>query len=233
MTSQIQTIGFIGAGRIGSAVARLAVDAGYDVVLSNSRGPETLAGLVSELGPRARAATREEAAEAADALVVTIPLHAYDEVPVAPLDDVVVLDTGNYYPERDGRITVLDEHRGTTSGLLQEHLPAAHVVKAFNTIHSEAIVPLARPSGSEDRTALPIFGDDGTARTMAIEVLDALGFDAQDGGDLSESWRAENGQPAYGMPYATDGDVGRPRSAGAEEVARLLAEADRDGVDPV
>ncbi|GAA1906435.1 NAD(P)-binding domain-containing protein [Nocardioides lentus] len=235
MTSQIrteiQTVGFIGAGRIGSAVARLAVDAGYDVVLSNSRGPETLADLVADLGPRARAASREEAAEAADALVVTIPLHAVGDVPVAPLDGTIVLDTNNYYPDRDGHVAALDEHRATTSGLLQEHLPGAHVVKVFGTINSEAIVPLARPSGDPERCALPVFGDDADAKARAVALLDRLGYDVHDGGGLDESWRAENGQPAYGMPYATDGDMARPRPASADEIAALLARADREDVE--
>src|SRR6476620_4227654 len=106
------TIGLIGAGNIGSTVAKLAVDAGYDVVLSNSRGPETLTELVSELGDRARAGTAQEAAEAGDVVVVTVPLKAFREVPVEPLRGKVVIDTNNYYPQRDGHIAELD-HEST------------------------------------------------------------------------------------------------------------------------
>src|SRR4051812_11970032 len=113
------TIGLIGSGNIGSTVARLAVDAGYDVVLSNSRSPETLSGLVERLGPRARAATPAEAAEAADIAVVTVPLKNYQQVPVEPLRGKVVIDTNNYYPDRDGHLPELDAESTTTSELLQ------------------------------------------------------------------------------------------------------------------
>src|SRR3954470_7379431 len=127
---EIRTIGTIGAGNIGTAVARLAIAAGYDVVLSNSRGPETLAGLVAELGPHASADTPEGAATRGDLVVVTIPLRAIDAVPVAPLAGKVVVDTNNYYPERDGQIAELDDRSGTSAGLLQRHLPESRVVKA-------------------------------------------------------------------------------------------------------
>ncbi|MGZ4498188.1 MAG: NADPH-dependent F420 reductase, partial [Nocardioides sp.] len=117
------TIGLIGAGNIGSTVARLAVNAGHDVVLSNSRGPETLADLVAELGDHARAATAAEAAAAGDVVVVTIPLKSYRDVPVEPLRGKVVIDTNNYYPQRDGEIAELEDESTTTAELLQAHLP--------------------------------------------------------------------------------------------------------------
>ena len=129
------TIGLIGSGHIGSTVARLAVDAGHDVVLSNSRGPETLTDLVDELGPHARAATAAEAGAAGDIVVVTVPLKAYLDVPVEPLRGKVVIDTNNYYPQRDGHIAELDDESTTVSELLQAHLPESHVVKAFNNIY--------------------------------------------------------------------------------------------------
>src|SRR5689334_19959945 len=132
--SGVETIGLIGSGNIGSTVARLAVAAGYHVVLSNSRGPETLSSLVSELGPLARAATPAEAAAAGDMVVVTVPLRAYRSVPVEPLAGKVVIDTNNYYPDRDGRIAEIDNGTATVSGLLQQHLGTAKVVKAFNNI---------------------------------------------------------------------------------------------------
>src|SRR5688572_24368571 len=125
------TIGFIGAGHIGSQVARLAISHGYSVVMSNSRGPETLAALVRELGPSARAATAVDAAKAGDIVVVTVPLKNYRQVPVAPLAGKIVIDTNNYYPQRDGHIPELDNESTTTSELLQAHLPASKVVKAF------------------------------------------------------------------------------------------------------
>jgi hypothetical protein len=145
------TIGLIGSGHIGGTVARLAVDAGHDVVLSNSRGPETLADLVAELGDRARAATPAEAAAAGDIVVVTVPLKAYRQVPVEPLRGKVVIDTNNYYPQRDETIAELEDESTTVSELLQAHLPESHVVKAFNNIHFSHLAALARPAGDPER----------------------------------------------------------------------------------
>ena len=149
------TIGFIGSGHIGSTLARLAIDAGYDVVLSNSRGPDTLADLVGRLGPKARAATAEDAAAAADIAVVTVPLKAYKAVPVEPLAGKVVIDTNNYYPERDGEFPELEAETTTVSELLQRHLPTSHVVKAFNYIYFEDLATQGQPAGTPDRRALP------------------------------------------------------------------------------
>ena len=142
------TIGLIGAGNIGQAVARLAVDHGYDVVLSNSRGPETLAAVVDGLGPRAQADTSTGAATRGDIVVVTVPLKAYQDVPVEPLAGKVVIDTNNYYPERDGRIAGLDGKTTTSAALLQEHLPSSKVVKAFNHIQSAHLTEHASPAGT-------------------------------------------------------------------------------------
>ena len=128
------TLGIIGAGHIGSQVARVAIANGYDVVIANSRGPETLADLVAELGPKARAATAQEAAAAADVAVVTVPLRAIDDLAAEQLAGKIVLDTNNYYWERDGRIPALDEGRTTTTRLVQDHLADSRVVKAFNHI---------------------------------------------------------------------------------------------------
>ena len=197
------TIGLIGAGHIGSTVAKLAVDAGYDVVLSNSRGPETLSDLVSQLGGRARAATAEEAAGAGDIVVVTIPLKSYREVPVEPLRGKVVIDTNNYYPQRDGHIAELDDESTTTSELLQAHLPDSHVVKAFNNIYFEHLRDLARPSGSPERSVLAIAGDDAHAKNKVSEVLDDLGYDAYDVGPLAEGWRYQRDTAAYAALYSS------------------------------
>ncbi|MCF2527856.1 NADPH-dependent F420 reductase [Yinghuangia soli] len=198
------TLGFIGSGMIGLAVARLAVAAGLDVVLSNSRGPETLAGLVAELGPRARAATPAKAARTSDLVVAAIPLHAFDRLPARELAGKTVLDTANYYPERDGGIAALDAGELTSTALVQRHLADAHVVKAFNTITPHQIVSLARPSGAPDRSALPVAGDDPKATAEAAELLDVLGFDAVRVGNLGESWRTEPDTPAYVRPYLGD-----------------------------
>lgn len=139
------TVGIIGAGHIGSALAKGFAKNGYDVVIANSRGPETLTDLVAAVGDRARAATAQEAAEAGDIVVVTVPLKAYTDVPVAPLAGKTVLDTNNYYFERDGHIAALDDKQTTTSQMLQEHLPQSTVVKAFNHIRAADILTDGSP----------------------------------------------------------------------------------------
>lgn len=221
------TIGLIGSGNIGSTVARLAVDAGYDVVLSNSRGPETLADLVAELGDHARAATAEEAAAAGDLVVVTVPLKSVPEVPVEPLRGKVVIDTCNYYPQRDGHIAELDDESTTTSELLQAHLPTSHVVKVFNNIWFGALAALARPAGAADRTALAIAGDDADAKAQVTAFLDTIGYDAVDAGPLSEGWRYQRDTAAYVSLYLGPGGVEDMRSATAEQVRTALAAAVR------
>lgn len=195
------TIGLIGAGNIGSTIARAATSAGYDVVLSNSRGPETLQDLVSDIGPRARAGSAVEAADAGDLVVVTVPLKAYRDVPVEPLRGKVVIDTNNYYVERDGHIPELDDESTTVSQLLQEHLPESRVVKAFNNIHAPWILTLARPAGDPERRSLLVAGDSAEAKGTVFSLVDALGFDPYDAGSLADSWRFERDQPAYGAPY--------------------------------
>jgi predicted dinucleotide-binding enzyme len=191
------TIGIIGAGHIGSQVARAAIGAGYNVVISNSRGPETLADLVAELGPKARAATAADAAEAADVAVVTVPLKAYEAVPVEPLAGKIVIDTNNYYFERDGRILVLDNGEATVSGLLQQHLPTSRVAKGFNHIGSADITTDGKPAGADDRRALATSSDFDDAAALVEKLYDELGFDTVNVGPLSESWRVERDQPAY------------------------------------
>ena len=192
------TIGLIGAGNIGSQVARLAVANGHDVVISNSRGPDTLSGLVAELGARARAATPAEAASAGDIVVVTIPLKNYQSVPVAPLAGKIVIDTNNYYPGRDGQIAELDRGTVTSSELLQRHLPAAKVVKAFNHIAAKALTADREPAGSSNRRALAVAGNDAAAKAAVVKLLDQFGFDSVDAGPLSESWRIQPDTPGYG-----------------------------------
>jgi predicted dinucleotide-binding enzyme len=191
------TIGFIGSGNIGSTLARLAVDADHDVVLSNSRGPETLADLVGQLGPRARAATAEEAAAAGDVVVVSIPLRAYQSVPVNPLAGKVVIDTNNYYPQRDGVVPELEAETTTSSELLQAHLPNSRVVKAFNQIYYEDLASQGTPSGTPNRRALAIAGDDAEAKETVAGLIDEFGFDVVDVGPLAEGWRYQRDEPAY------------------------------------
>ena len=223
------TIGLIGSGHIGSTVAHLAVAGGDEVVLSNSRGPETLGELVDELGPAARAATPAEAAAAGDIVVVTIPLKSYQEVPVEPLRGKVVIDTNNYYPDRDGHIAELDDESTTVSELLQAHLPESHVVKAFNNIYFEFLRSQARPSGSPERSVLAIAGDDADAKRVVTEFLDRIGYDAYDVGPLAEGWRYQRDTAAYaGLYFADINDWSRgPRRVTADLLEQQLAAATR------
>jgi predicted dinucleotide-binding enzyme len=209
------TIGLIGAGHIGSQIARLAVANGYHVVISNSRGPESLSGLVAELGPNARAATPVEAAQSGDIVVVTIPLKDYRTVPVEPLTGKIVIDTNNYYPERDGRIPELENESTTTSELLQAHLPNSKVVKAFNHIYAAALTTDGQPAGTKNRRGLVIAGDDRAAKATVTHLLDQFGFDTVDAGPLKEGWRIQRDTPGYG-----------PRRT-AENLRRDLAAARR------
>lgn len=190
-------IGIIGAGHIGSTLARGLVDRGHDVVISNSRGPATLAPLVAELGDRAKAGTATDAATFGDVVIVTVPLKAYQDVPVAPLAGKIVLDTNNYYWERDGRIAALDDKLATTSGLLQGHLPESKVAKAFNHIMSGQILTDGKPAGDPDRRALATAGDSPEAVAFVTALYDQFGFDTVNVGSLDESWRVERDQPAY------------------------------------
>jgi 8-hydroxy-5-deazaflavin:NADPH oxidoreductase len=194
----MKTIGLIGAGHIGSQVARLGLAHGYAVVIGNSRGPETLSALVAELGPNARAATAVDAAKAGDIVVVTVPLKNYRQVPVEPLAGKVVIDTNNYYPQRDGHIPELDNESTTTSELLQAHLPTSKVVKAFNHIYAAQLTTDGTPAGTKNRRALAIAGDDPEAKARVTELLDQFGFDTVDAGPLREGWRIQRDTPGYG-----------------------------------
>ncbi len=198
------TIGIIGAGHIGSQLARLAIAAGYDVVIANSRGPETLSGLVAELGPHARAATAAEAAAAADVAVVTVPFKAYDSIPVEPLAGKIVIDTDNYYWERDGHVPALDEGRITVTGMLQQHLPTSHVAKGFNHIVSKELTTDGQPAGSAGRRALGTASDHADAAQFVTDLYDQFGFDTVNVGPLSESWRIDRDQPAYTVRLTRD-----------------------------
>lgn len=198
------TLGIIGTGNIGAAVARLAVAAGIDVVLANSRGPASLSGLVEELGPRARAGTVEDAANAGDVVLLSIPATAYTALPQGLLAGKAVLDTGNYYPSRDGRIPELDSGKYNQLELDQIHLPGASLVKAFNNILANHIPQLARPAGAPDRSALPIAGADPVAVQTAAELIDRLGYDTVDAGPVSETWRFEPESAGYTQIYLAD-----------------------------
>jgi predicted dinucleotide-binding enzyme len=218
------TVGFIGSGMIGGTVAGLATAAGHHVVLSNSRGPETLQELVSELGPLARAGTTAEAAAAGDLVVVSTPLKAYPSLPAGALAGKTIADTGNYYPQRDGQLPELDSGELTSAELLQRQLPGAAVVKVFNNIFYKHLRSLGRPPGAADRSFLPIAGDDPAARAAVTAFLDSIGYGTVDAGPLAEGRRFEPGTPVYGAPYGPfENEAGTPAGASTIEAALVKA----------
>jgi predicted dinucleotide-binding enzyme len=191
------TIGIIGSGHVGSSLAKAAIAHGYDAVLSNSRGPDSLAGLVAELGPKASAATPEEAAAAADFAIVAIPITTVGQVPIEPLAGKVVIATINYFPQRNGHIAAIDNRTTTAPGILQAHLPASKVVRAFSMLDAADMSGDGHPRGDPKRRALALAGDDPAARKLVAGLYDQFGFDSLDLGGLDESWRVDAGQPAF------------------------------------
>jgi predicted dinucleotide-binding enzyme len=208
---QIMKIGIIGAGVVGRAIGKLAVRAGHEVMLSNSRGPKTLYSLPHATG--CRIGTVEEAVAFGDIVVAAVPLSAYRALPAAQLAGKVVVDTNNYYPERDGQIAELDEHSTTTSEMVAAHLAASRVVKAFNAVIMNDLETDGRPVGDATRRALPIAGDDAEGKAIVTQLLDEFGFDTFDAGALAEGRRFERGTPAYCVPL------------GREALVRALAAA--------
>lgn len=198
------TYGIIGAGHIGSAVAQAVIGLGHDVVIANSRNPETLAPLIDQLGPKARATTAADAAAAGDVAVVTVPMTAIDQLPVDELAGKIVIDTNNYYPQRDGQIEALDLGEATTSGMLQERLPTSKVAKGFNHIAAAQINTDGKPAGQADRRALATASDHDDAAALVTGLYDQIGFDAVNIGPLADSWRVERDQPAYVVPQTRD-----------------------------
>ena len=198
-------IGMVGAGNIGGTLATLFTRVGHDVALANSRGPETLAGVVAELGPRAHAATVADAAAFGELVVVATPLSAYPTLPADAFAGRIVVDANNYYPSRDGHIAELDARSTTSTELLARRLPGARVVKAFNTINFAHLRDRGRPDApAADRYAIPIAGDDAAAKAMLTGLIDEIGFSAVDTGTLADSWRQEPGAPVYGAEVQPD-----------------------------
>jgi 8-hydroxy-5-deazaflavin:NADPH oxidoreductase len=191
------TIGIIGSGHVGQSLAKAAIAHGYDVVLSNSQGPDSLADVVKELGPHASAATPDEAAARGDFAIVAIPITTIDQVPVEPLAGKVVISTVNYFPERLGHIREIDDRTTTAPGLLQTHLPKSHVVRAFSMIDAADMSEDGHPAGDPKRRALALSGDDADAKKLVANLYDQFGFDSLDIGGLDESWRVDAGQKAF------------------------------------
>jgi len=191
-------LGIWGAGHIARAIATLALRQGHEVMVSNSRGPHALKEVAAELGCEAGGA--DEAADFGDLILIAVPFKVYRLLPVQRVLGKIVLDATNHYPSRDGEDPALEDMTITSGELLANHLQGARVVKAFNAILQRDIVPHARPSSSPDRRALPIAGDDPVARAAAASLIDQLGFDVVDAGNMSESWRFERGMPGYCIP---------------------------------
>ncbi len=191
------TIGIIGAGEVGSQIARAATAAGHSVVIANSRGPETLAPLIAELGLTARAATAAQAAAAGDFVVIAVPLTLVNDMPVHELAGKVVIDTNNYMPLRDGHFPQVDSGEMTVHELRQQQLPASKVVKAFTHIQAPTLLRFARPPGAADRLALAVSSDHPDAVELAVRLQDQLGYDTVDNSPLSESWRTGPGTPVW------------------------------------
>ncbi|MGH7527384.1 MAG: NADPH-dependent F420 reductase [Gemmatimonadales bacterium] len=209
-------IGIIGAGNIGGTLARRLTALGHDVSIANSRGPESLAALARETG--AKPVAVKQAARGGDVVIVTIPeknipllpAGLFDGVP----DDVIVVDTGNYYPQRDGRIEAIEN--GTTESRWVSDQLGRPVVKAFNNIYARHLLERGKPRGAPSRIALPVAGDDRRAKDVVIRLFDELGFDGVDGGGLDESWRQQPATPVYTTDLDADG------------VRRALAKAERE-----
>ncbi|MFV8133115.1 NADPH-dependent F420 reductase [Streptomyces syringium] len=207
-------IGIIGAGNIGGNLTRRLTALGHDVSVANSRGPHTLTALAEETG--ATPVTAAEAARGAAVVVVTVPLKAVPDLPSGLFDeaaeDVVVIDTGNYYPkERDGRIAAIEDGL-TESRWTEQHL-GHPVIKAFNGTYAQDILDKPRPQGHPERIAVPVAGDDETAKKAVRDLIDELGFDTVDAGGIDDSWRQQPDTPVYGL------------RAGTEAVGKAIAEA--------
>ncbi|WP_189305998.1 NADPH-dependent F420 reductase [Streptomyces cinerochromogenes] len=207
-------IGIIGAGNIGGNLTRRLTALGHDVSVANSRGPETLRELAEETG--ATPVRAEDAAEGAEVVIVTVPLKAVPGLPSGLLDGAaegaVVIDTGNYYPQRDGRIAAIEDEGLTESRWTEQHL-GHPVIKAFNGTYAQDLLDRARPAGDPDRMALPVAGDDEGAKRTVRTLIDELGFDTVDAGTIADSWRQQPGTPVYGL------------RAGTPAVEKALAEA--------
>jgi 8-hydroxy-5-deazaflavin:NADPH oxidoreductase len=209
-------IGIIGAGQIGGTLTRRLTALGHQVSVANSRGPETLADLAAETG--AKPVSVAEAARSGEVVIVTIPEKNIAKLPrdlfAATPDNVVIVDTGNYYPrQRDGRIDAIEA--GVTESRWVAQQLNRPVVKAFNNIYARHLMELGRPNGTPGRIALPVAGDDAAAKAVVMQLVDELGFDAVDAGSLDESWRQQPGTPVYAKDFDADG------------VRRALSEANR------
>jgi 8-hydroxy-5-deazaflavin:NADPH oxidoreductase len=198
---RVMNIGIIGSGKIGATAARLFVDAGHNVAIANSRGPDSLTGLVQDLGESARPATVEDAAASAELVLVAIPFGRYGELPAEALGNRIVVDAMNYYPERDGHFPELDDDTTTSTELLAAHVPDARVVKAFNSMRWTDLGERASRGPLVERLVLFVAGDDQEAKERVSALIEEIGFAPVDTGSLAEGGRRQQvGSSVYTKP---------------------------------
>ena len=220
-------IGIIGSGNVGSTLVRHLTALGHQVTVANSRGPASLAALAAETG--ATAATAEQAARAADVVIIAVPEKAVPQLPrdVLAASSAVVVDTGNYYPSRDGRIAEIEDGIAESAWVARVlGVPSGRVVKAFNNIVAPSLATRGVPAGTPGRVALSVAGDDPRAKVAILGLVDALGFDGIDAGSVADSWRQQPGSPAYCRDLDADGLREALAQGDAGRIARYRAEAD-------
>ena len=219
-------IGIIGSGNIGSTLARHLGKLGHQVAIANSRGPASLASLAAETG--ATAATVEQAAGAQDLVIIAVPQNSVPHLPLQHLrkTSAAVVDTGNYYPSRDGRIAEIDG--GLTDSQWVARLLGRPVIKAFNNIVAGSLATRGVPEGAPGRICLSVSGDDPRAKTMVQDLIRSLGFDAIDAGPLADSWRQQPGTPAYCRDLDAEALRTALAQADAGQIASYRSKADQE-----
>jgi 8-hydroxy-5-deazaflavin:NADPH oxidoreductase len=219
-------IGIIGAGAIGATLARKFGAAGHAVLLANSRGPDTIRQVAEEAG--ATAVPVVDAVENVDVVIVSIPEKSIPLLPedlfAGASDDVIVVDTGNYYPSRDDRIAEIEG--GLTESEWVARVLGRPVVKVFNNIVANSLATRGVPAGTPGRICLSVAGDEVRAKQVVIDLVEAIGFDGLDAGTLADSWRQQPGTPAYCRDLDRAGLEAALARADAERIARYRAEAD-------
>jgi predicted dinucleotide-binding enzyme len=217
-------IGIIGSGNIGSALARYLTTLGHQVIVSNSRGPESLSEVAAETG--ATPVTAEEAAAATDIVIIAVPEKAILNLPKSILagSKAIIIDTGNYYPSRDGQIPDIED--GVTDSQWVAGQLGHPVIKAFNNIFAQSLASKAVPAGASNRFALSVAGDNEREKQVVMELIDKIGFDAIDAGSLAESWRQQPGTPAYCQDFDKDALKSALQKADLSKRAANLQQAD-------